>query len=113
MKIKIEKGIARGTVCAPPSKSMAHRLLICAGLSDGECVVHGISDSEDMLATMDCLRALGVQCEKDGETVRVSGIDIRKAAAPKQLNCRESGSTLRFFIQIGRASCRERVFRAV
>lgn len=100
MKIKIEKGIARGTVCAPPSKSMAHRLLICAGLSDGECVVHGISDSEDMLATMDCLRALGVQCEKDGETVRVSGIDIRKAAAPKQLNCRESGSTLRFFIPI-------------
>ena len=100
MKIKIEKGIARGTVCAPPSKSMAHRLLICAGLSDGECVVHGISDSEDMLATMDCLRALGVQCEKDGETVRVSGIDIRKATAPKQLNCRESGSTLRFFIPI-------------
>lgn len=100
MKIKIEKGIARGTVCAPPSKSMAHRLLICAGLSDGECVVRGISDSEDMLATMDCLRALGVQCEKDGETVRVSGIDIHKAAAPKQLNCRESGSTLRFFIPI-------------
>lgn len=100
MKIKIEKGIARGTVCAPPSKSMAHRLLICAGLSDGECVVHGISDSEDMLATMDCLRALGVQCEKDGETARVAGIDIRRAAAPKQLNCRESGSTLRFFIPI-------------
>lgn len=100
MKIKIEKGIARGTVCAPPSKSMAHRLLICAGLSDGECVVHGISDSEDMLATMDCLRALGVKCEKDGETVRVAGIDIRRAAAPKQLNCRESGSTLRFFIPI-------------
>ncbi len=100
MKIKIEKGIARGTVCAPPSKSMAHRLLICAGLSDGECVVHGISDSEDMLATMDWLRALGVQCEKDGETVRVAGIDIRRAAAPKQLNCRESGSTLRFFIPI-------------
>lgn len=100
MKIKIEKGIARGRVCAPPSKSMAHRLLICAGLSDGECVVHGISDSEDMLATMDCLRALGVKCEKDGETVRVAGIDIRRAAAPKQLNCRESGSTLRFFIPI-------------
>ena len=85
MKIKIEKGIARGTVCAPPSKSMAHRLLICAGLSDGECVVHGISESEDMQATMDCLRALGVKCDKEGDIVRVSGIDIRKAAAPGQL----------------------------
>ena len=94
MKIKIEKGIARGTVCAPPSKSMAHRLLICAGLSDGECVVRGISDSEDMLATMDCLRALGVQCEKDGETVRVSGIDIRKAAAPKQLQRKRQHASL-------------------
>lgn len=100
MKVRIKKGIARGTVCAPPSKSMAHRLLICAGLSDGECVVHGISESEDMRATMDCLRALGVKCEKDGDTVRAAGIDIRKAAAPGQLNCRESGSTLRFFIPI-------------
>ena len=109
MKIRIEKGIARGTVCAPPSKSMAHRLLICAGLSDGECIVHGISDSEDMLATMDCLRALGMKCEKEGDTVRVSGIDIRKAAAPKQLNCRESGSTLRFFIPIALMTEKEAV----
>ena len=64
MKVRIGRGTAKGTVSAPPSKSMAHRLLICAGLSDGECIVHGISDSEDMLATMDCLRALGVQCER-------------------------------------------------
>ena len=109
MKIKIEKGIAHGTVCAPPSKSMAHRLLICAGLSDGECVVHGISESEDMRATMDCLRALGVKCEKEGDIVRVSGIDIRKAAAPGQLNCRESGSTLRFFIPIALLTGKETV----
>lgn len=109
MKVRIRKGIARGMVCAPPSKSMAHRLLICAGLSDGECIVHGISDSEDMLATMDCLRALGMKCEKEGDTVRVSGIDIRRAAAPRQLNCRESGSTLRFFIPIALMTEKEAV----
>ncbi len=109
MKVRIEKGTARGTVSAPPSKSMAHRLLICAGLSDGECIVHGISDSEDMLATMDCLRTLGVQFEKEEDTVRVSGIDIRKAAALEKMNCRESGSTLRFFVPIALLTGKETV----
>ena len=109
MKVRIEKGTARGIVSAPPSKSMAHRLLICAGLSDGECIVHGISDSEDMLATMDCLRTLGVQFEKEEDTVRVSGIDISKAAALEKLNCRESGSTLRFFVPIALLTGKETV----
>lgn len=109
MKVRIGKGTAKGTVSAPPSKSMAHRLLICAGLSGGECIVHGISDSEDMLATMDCLRALGVQCEKEKDTVKVSGIDIRKAAASEKLNCRESGSTLRFFVPIALLTGKETV----
>ena len=109
MKVRIGRGTAKGTVSAPPSKSMAHRLLICAGLSDGECIVHGISDSEDMLATMDCLRTLGVQFEKEEDTVRVSGIDIRKAAALEKLNCRESGSTLRFFVPIALLTGKETV----
>ncbi len=109
MKVRIERGTARGTVSAPPSKSMAHRLLICAGLSDSECIVHGISDSEDMLATMDCLRALGVQCEREKDTVKVSGIDIRKAVASEKLNCRESGSTLRFFVPIALLTGKETV----
>lgn len=109
MKVRIGKGTAKGTVSAPPSKSMAHRLLICAGLSGSECIVHGISDSEDMLATMDCLRALGVQCEKEKDTVKVSGIDIRKAAASENLNCRESGSTLRFFVPIALLTGKETV----
>ena len=100
MKIRIEKGMAVGTVFAPPSKSMAHRLLILAGLSGESCVVHGISDSQDILATIDCLKALGVKCEKAEDTATIRGIDITRAAVAKPLNCRESGSTLRFFIPI-------------
>lgn len=73
MRLRIEKGRASGAVQAPPSKSMAHRLLICAGLSDGVCRVHGVSESQDMLATMDCLEALGVRCERQGDTVTVYG----------------------------------------
>ncbi len=110
MKIRIEKGSAKGTVAAPPSKSMAHRLLILAGLSGEKCAVHGISDSQDILATIDCLKALGVKCEKAGDTVTVCGINITKAAPSQPLNCRESGSTLRFFIPIALMTGRETEF---
>lgn len=70
---------ASGSITAPPSKSMAHRLLIAAGLAGDESLVSGIDWSEDLLATRDCLHAL-------------------REGAP--LCCRESGSTLRFFIPL-------------
>lgn len=85
---------------APPSKSMAHRLLIGAGLSEGNSVIEGISDSEDMKATLDCLSAIGASCEIDGNKVTVTGADIRNIPENAVLRCRESGSTLRFFIPI-------------
>jgi len=99
MKAIIQPGTARGTVAAPPSKSMAHRLLICAGLTAGETLVSGIDPSEDILATSDCLRALGaeIRCGETGVLVR--GFDPRRAPAAV-LRCRESGSTLRFMIPL-------------
>ena len=59
MIAEIKPGTGRGSMKAPPSKSMAHRLLICGGLADGESVIDGISSSEDMKATLDCLAAIG------------------------------------------------------
>ena len=100
MQVSISKGLAAGCVLAPPSKSMAHRLLICAALSDGESVIHGISSCEDVAATLDCLRVLGARWSREGETVRVRGIDVRLAAPQEPLPCRESGSTLRFFLPL-------------
>lgn len=94
----IRPSTARGTVQAPPSKSMAHRLLLCAGLSQRESIIRGVADSEDVLATIDCLRALGAAVEKDGDTVRVRG--IRGAVENAVLPCRECGSTLRFFVPV-------------
>ena len=44
---------ARGALEAPPSKSAGHRMLICAGLSKEESIIHGIAPSKDMLATID------------------------------------------------------------
>ena len=100
MNVRIYPGRACGTVAAPPSKSMAHRLLICAGLSAGTSRIHSLAYNEDILATLDCLRALGAVCTIEGDTVTVTGTDPRKAAPAEPLCCRESGSTLRFFLPL-------------
>lgn len=100
MRIRIEKGLARGKVTAPPSKSMAHRLLISAALSDGVSVIHGISDCDDVRATIECLGALGVKIELSGLDATVSGIDITRAEATAPLYTGESGSTMRFLIPL-------------
>ena len=100
MNVKITPGKAAGTVAAPPSKSMAHRLLICAGLSKGTSRIRGLDYNEDILATMDCLRALGAACTLDGDTATVTGTDVCHAVPQQTLCCRESGSTLRFFIPL-------------
>ena len=97
-EIRPSKG--RGIMEAPPSKSMAHRLLICAGLSEGKSVIEGISSSEDMKATLDCLSSIGAKYEIEGEKVTLTGADIRNIPENAVFRCRESGSTLRFFIPI-------------
>jgi 3-phosphoshikimate 1-carboxyvinyltransferase len=99
MKLKIEKGIARGRVQAPPSKSYAHRILIASALAGGESVVSRVSRSEDVCATLDCIRALGIDCELFRGKATFKG---KKAQGDNRriFNCRESGSTLRFFIPI-------------
>jgi len=100
MDVKIYPSTPAGRFTAPPSKSMAHRLLICAGLSEGVSKVSNISYSEDVLATIDCLRALGAEISTDGSTVTVKGINSLNPVAVGELPCRECGSTLRFFIPI-------------
>lgn len=107
MKVSISKGIAKGMVEAPPSKSMAHRMLICAGLSKGKCVVHGISESQDVLATIECLEAIGAKCTRQGDSITVEGTDVKNSVPLKRLYCNESGSTLRFFVPLCLVSGRE------
>jgi 3-phosphoshikimate 1-carboxyvinyltransferase len=99
MNIKIEKSKASGAVFAPPSKSFAHRLIICASLA-GESRVRGLSESEDILATLDCAAAcLGASFEKSGADVSFAESDVY-GEAKGALMCRESGSTMRFFIPL-------------
>ena len=98
MKVTFTPGKAHGTVCAPPSKSYAHRELICAALAQGESVIKGVEDSEDISATSDCVRALGAEIEKTDGGLRIKG--GLTPSAEKVFMCRESGSTLRFFLPL-------------
>lgn len=111
MNVTISPACAKGSVTAPPSKSMAHRLLICAGLCAEESVVHGISASLDVQATMACLTALGAACRLENDTAYVRGCDPRKSRPDAALFCNESGSTLRFFVPIALLSGNNILFR--
>ena len=88
-----------GTVEAPPSKSMAHRYLIGAALSGEVCTLSGVDYSEDILASIDCLKALGANITTDANCVTVDPGSFMQAEHPV-LECRESGSTLRFFLPL-------------
>ncbi len=99
MIVKIIPSRAFGRVNAPPSKSMAHRLLICGALSK-QSVISGVSFSKDIEATLSCLKALGAKIVIEGDTITIGGIDINKTAASQVLFCNESGSTLRFLIPL-------------
>lgn len=108
MRMRISPSRASGRVAAPPSKSMAHRLLISAALARGESRLSGVSLCDDVTATMDCLRVLGIDCALDGTDARIRGgltpADVGEGCV---LPCRESGSTLRFLLPVALLSARE------
>ena len=99
-----------GSIDAPPSKSMAHRYLIGAALCGETCRLSGFDYSEDILASIDCLRALGAEVAIQGDCVTVNPNGFMKAENPV-LACRESGSTLRFFIPLSLCLGREVVLQ--
>ena len=99
-----------GSIDAPPSKSMAHRYLIGAALCGETCRLSVFDYSEDILASIDCLRALGAEITIQGDCVTVNPMGFMKAENPV-LACRESGSTLRFFIPLSLCLGREVVLQ--
>lgn len=99
MKVKILPSKTSGEVSAPPSKSFAHRYLIGSVLSRGKCVIKNIADSDDISATLSCIEQLGGSVTKDGNTVTVIPTN-EKQIENTVFDCKESGSTLRFFIPV-------------
>lgn len=114
MNLTLEPGCAAGVVTAPPSKSLAHRVLICSALSGQPCIVENMAWSDDLLATLDCLTALGARVEKLADRkhnqVTIDGSGILTGSGPVRLPCRASGSTLRFLLPVVLALGRPAVF---
>lgn len=89
-----------GSVHIPPSKSMAHRAIICAALADGVSHLTNIDFSDDIRATIDGMRQLGAQIDTGADCVSIRGIRRFDQLNSQVIDCQESGSTLRFFIPL-------------
>ena len=103
--IKVISLFPSGKVSIPPSKSLSHRAVICAGLaavlSGGESLIENLGDSEDIRATLACMSALGAEFTREGGCVKA----VRSEKKPREhlMDCAESGSTLRFMLPISAA----------
>ena len=89
-----------GTVVVPPSKSFAHRAILCAALAGGHSEVHNLTYSQDVRATIEGMRALGARIETHDTWAEIEGVPDLTAFAGGVVDCNESGSTLRFLIPL-------------
>ena len=101
MDITIHPRPLRGEIQIIPSKSQAHRLLICAAFADQPTQLRCTETNRDIDATADCLRALGSEIlrTESGFTV----FPVKEIPKQAELDCCESGSTLRFMLPIAGA----------
>jgi len=109
MDITIHPGSLRGTVRAIPSKSQAHRLMICAAFSDAPTYLECPQTNADIEATARCLRALGADILRTDSGYCVTPVSDIPASAT--LDCGESGSTLRFLLPVACALGTETTFQ--
>lgn len=108
MDVKIYPSKLIGTVNAPSSKSYSHRMIIAAALADGISEISNVTASNDINVTADAMNALGANILTDDGVYTVKG--IRTPSAKAELDCGESGSTLRFLIPVAAALGTEATF---
>ncbi|MCI9293545.1 MAG: 3-phosphoshikimate 1-carboxyvinyltransferase [Erysipelotrichaceae bacterium] len=96
----ITPGICSGQVHIPPSKSMAHRSIICAALAKGKSRIDNIDYSKDIDTTIEGMRALGAEITLHDDFIEIDGIKDFKHLKSTEIFCNESGSSLRFFLPI-------------
>jgi 3-phosphoshikimate 1-carboxyvinyltransferase len=100
MRIKPARRL-NGRCLLPGDKSISHRAALIAALANGTSYISNFSSSQDCAATLQCLAALGVRLEPQGNKVKVEGTGmrpLRPAAGP--LNCGNSGTTMRLLAGI-------------
>lgn len=98
--IQITPAPLMGDVCVPTSKSVCHRAVICASLAEGTSILSGILVSDDLIATIRAMEALGAVIRQEEGKLIITGTDCTKPVH-HIIACNESGSTLRFLIPLG------------
>jgi 3-phosphoshikimate 1-carboxyvinyltransferase len=99
--IKTVTRFPAGQVALPSSKSISHRAVICAALSDGVSRIRRLSFSDDLAATVNAMQALGSSIKRSDDGLVVEG---GRASRSTTLDCGESGTTLRFLIPVAALS---------
>lgn len=102
--LRISPAELRGQITLPPSKSMAHRAIIAACLSQGRSIIDNVQMSDDIIATIAGMESFGAEVTKE-ETeanyrLTIQGIEGRGSKVDRLIDANESGSTLRFLIPI-------------
>lgn len=100
MRAIIYPSVCKNQVNIPPSKSISHRAIICACLSNGKSIIRNIAFSDDIKVTIEGMRKLGAIIKQYEDYLEIEGIGEINKINDTIINCKESGSTLRFFIPI-------------
>ena len=101
MQVTLRVSRLGGTATVPPSKSMAHRAVLCAALAAGASRITHIEYSDDIRATLDAVRQLGAKVVEEEDAVTITGCGGDSfATVTRPVFCNESGSTLRFLIPL-------------
>jgi 3-phosphoshikimate 1-carboxyvinyltransferase len=100
MKVKVYPGFAKGSVKIPPSKSILHRAIICACLADGKSTIRNVTFSDDIKATINAFKQLGIKIEKMDNALNIYGNGKLSFFGDEEIDCKESGSTIRFLIPL-------------
>jgi len=109
-KVTIKHSLFKGRVKIPSSKSVSHRAVICAGLSQGVSNIGNINFSQDIDATIEAMKSFGVAVEKREDSLKITGV-VKPDIMGSVIDCFESGSTLRFLIPVAALTGKKVVFR--
>ncbi len=100
MKVVIDPKPLQGSLLIPPSKSISHRAIIAASLAKGKSVINNIILSDDVLATLEAMEKVGVKIVKNPYQLIVYGQGKIVIGDDNFIDCKESGSTLRFLMPV-------------
>lgn len=98
-----------GKISVPPSKSICHRAIICAGLSKGVSIISNVVFSEDVEATLNAVESFGAHIVRKRDSLIINGTG-KLSIKNSLIDCNESGSTLRFLIPLAAVTGERVVF---